>query len=290
MNTVIERLLSYYPDGYDKQPHDVPALIIDGKGKSSFSLSDLSLYVNASPSYSASVLGVCVSGVNANSTLIDLHGKAISLLVSEMPTGSIAVLLQDGPSELLLNATGSGFLPTTLTIATSPLWQIFASISRVFTGRRRSLQSAVNQINMRASAGMWLDFWGESLVVPRLAGEPDQLYVARLVGTTLEPNVNNTAIEQLFLNLGYTGSIVDIGNKSFQVNLNFPTVIPSGFIYSQAQLAQIANQVKAAGTIAIINFLESISDSMSISDSVSAISPGGPMVWGTSKWGEANWA
>lgn len=270
MNTIIERLLSYYPDGYDKQPHDVPALSLIGTG--TFQLSDLTLYATGT-----------------TSATIDLHTQKVSQIVSQMPAGITATLLQDGPAELLLY-TGQGKSPDELTIATSPLWQLFASISRVFTERRRTLQSSVNQINMRASVGMWLDFWGESLGVPRLAGEPDQLYVTRLVGTTLEPNVNNTAIEQLFLNLGYSGSVVDVGNLTFQVNLNFPTTAPTGFIYSQSQLAQIANQVKAAGTIAIINFLESISDNMSLVDSISATSPGGPLHWGVGVWGASAWA
>ncbi len=258
-------MLAYYPDGYDKQPYDIPALEL--AGVTSLQLDDLTMYI---------------TGTNA--ATIDLHGQAVKQIATQMPAEITATVLQDGPAELLL------YNGEKLTIATSPLWQVFASISRVFTGRRRSVQSAVNQINLRASVGMWLDFWGESLGTSRLAGEPDTLYVRRLVGTTLEPNVNNIAIEQLFLDLGYSGSVVDTGNKTFQVNLNFLTVIPSGFIYSQAQLAQIANQVKAAGTIALINFLEAISDSMSLSDSVSVTSPTGPMQWGVSGWGEATWA
>lgn len=269
MNSIIQRLLQYYPDAYDKEPHDVPAIALSGSG--TFSLNDLTLYVTGT-----------------TSATIDLHAQKASQIVSLMPSGVTATLLQDGPTELLLY-TGQGNIPDTLTIATSPLWQIFASISRVFTGRRRSFQNTFNQINMRASVGMWLDFWGESLGVPRLAGEPDQLYVTRVIGTTLEPNVNNVAIEQLFLNLGYNASVTDIGKKTFKVDLDFPTVIPNGFIYSQGQIAQIANQVKAAGTIAIINFLEAITDSMSLSDSVSATSPGGALVWGTGMWGASTW-
>lgn len=289
MNSVIQRLLSYYPDGYDKQPYDVPALTIQSRGASSFTLSDLTLYINQAKSYSATILGVYSDNVNPISAVIDLHGLTISEVAKEMPDGITATVLHDGPAELLLSQYNEGYLPTTLTIATSPLWQIFASISRVLTSRRRSAQNQINQINARVSVGTWLDFWGESLGTPRLAGEPDQLYVTRLVGTTLEPNVNNVAIEQLFLNLGYTGSVADVGNKTFKVNLDFLTVVPSGFIYTQSQLAQIANQVKAAGTVAIINFLEAISDSMALSDSVTATSPSGPLKWGSGKWGASTW-
>lgn len=269
MNSVIERLLQYYPDGYDKQPHDVPALSLSGSG--TFLLDDLTLYVTGT-----------------NSATIDLHAQKVSQIASLMPSGVAATVLQDGPAELLLY-TGQGNIPDILTIAMSPLWQIFASISRTMTGRRRTAQNSINQINTRASVSILLNFWGESLGTPRLAGEPDQLYVTRLICTTLAPNVNNTAMEQLFLDLGYTGTVVDSGNKTFTVNLNFPTVIPSGFIYSQAQLAQIAYQIKAAGTIAIINFLEAITDSMSLSDSVSATSPGRPLIWGSGMWGASNW-
>lgn len=246
----------------------MPALSLAGAG--TFVLNDLTLYVTGT-----------------NSAVIDLHAQKVSQL--QMPAGVTATMLQDGPAELLLY-TGQGKVPDTLTIAMSPLWQLFASISRVFTGRRRTLQNAVNQINVRASVGMWLDFWGESLNTPRLTNEPDTLYVRRLVGTVLDPNVNNTAMEQLFLNLGYSGTVVDTSSKTFQVNLNFPTTAPTGFIYTQSQLAQIINQVKASGTIAVINFLQSIGDSMSLADLVSATSPTGTMQWGMSGWGASTWA
>lgn len=276
MNAVIERLLTYIPSGYDKQAHDVPALSLSGNGN--ITLNDLTLYVSS-----------------ASTSAIDLHAQTVSQVAAQLPPGVTGTVFQDGPAELLLWPNGygnpqTGMLPVTLTIATSPLWQLLATFARAFTERRRNLQNAVNQINVRAAVGMWLDWWGASLGIPRVAGEPDTLYVRRLVGMTLQPHVNNAAIEQLAASLGYALNITDSSPGRFQADINFPANPSGGFIYSQSQIASIINQVKAAGVIAIVNFLAALNDGMGLSDNVLVTSPTGRMVWSVSKWGEATWA
>ena len=268
-------MLTYLPAGLgDSQ--DVPGLALSGSG--SASLSDLTLYVS-------------VSG--GSSVGVDLHSQSVSQVAAQLPSGVTGNVLRDGPAELLLwngaqTAAQSGALPVTLTIATSPLWQLLGVFSRTLQSRRRSMQSAVSQINVRAATGMWLDLWAASLGITRHAGEPDTLFGARLIGTTLEPNVNGTAIVSLFAALGYGLSITDSAG-SFTADFTFPTNPPSGFTYSQAQLAAILYQVKAAGVEAIVRFLSAFTDSLSLSDTASATSPGGAFVYGSSRYAEANW-
>ncbi len=275
MNASIGRMLKYVPSGIPQAPDDVPALSISSGA--SLTLSDLTLYVS--------------TGTEA--ATIDLHGQLVSQVAAQLPSGVTGTVLQDGPAELLLWPDGygeppSGSSPATLTIAGSPLWQMLAVFSRTLENRRRYLQSSVQQINVRAAVGMWLDWWGASFGVTRHASEPDPLYATRIVGTTLAPNVNNVAIEQLFAALGYGATITDTSPGNFTADFTFPANPPSGFYYSQSQLANILDTVKAAGVIALVNFLAALEDSFSISDSATVSSPTGYFVLGTSKLGEAN--
>lgn len=272
MNAAIQRMLAYVPAGIDQDPHDVPALSLSGTG--TVSLSDETMYVTSGSAAAA----------------IDLHAQKVSDLTKYLPSGVTWTVLKDGPAELLLWPTAlgtipSGNLPATLNIATSPLWQILASFSRAVSTHRRNRQSNHQQINVRASVGMWLDWWGASLGTSRLTGEPDVLYAARIVGTTLAPNVNNRAIEVLLSSLGYPSSVTDSAPGQLSASISYPSSPPSGFIYSQNQLASIIGQVKAAGVIAAISFAQALSDSFSFSDTVSATSPGGFAVAGTSQAG-----
>ncbi len=269
-------MLTYIPS-IGKQPEDVPGLALSGSGASA-SLTDITLYVS-------------VSGA---ATAIDLHSRSVSQVTGLLPSGVTGSVLRDGPAELLLwngatSGVQSGALPVTLTLAASPLWQILAVFARALQSRRRALQSGVAQINVRAANGMWLDWWAASLGIARHAGEPDVLFSARLIGTTLEPRVNGTAIEALFSALGYGLTITDAAG-SFMADVAFPANPSGGFTYSHAQIAAILGQVKAAGVTANISFLSAFSDLFSLSDTASGTTPGGPFVYGSSKYAETNWA
>lgn len=255
-------MLQYIPAGIGVDPGDVPSLGISGT--CSIVLDNLTLYC-ATPTQSVA---------------IDLHGRLASQVAAALPSGVAGAVQQDGPAELLLWPDGlgdppSGNAPATFTLAQAPLWQLLAAFARALEGRRRDLHSAVAQINVRAAVGMWLDWWAASLGVERHTGEPDALFAARIVGTTLAPNINGVAIEQLFAALGYGASISDQSPGQFSASFTFPAHPPAGYIYSQAQLAAILNDAKAAGVVALVNFLASLADSMSLSDTVTASAPVG---------------
>lgn len=272
-------MLAHLPATAGHDAQEVPALTLSGAAGMTASLSDLTLYL---------------SGTSA--AAIDLHGLSVQQVAGLVPPGITATVLRDGPAELLLwpgqaGGAQAGPLPVTLSLATAPLWQLLAVFARSLESRRRTLQSAIAQINIRSAVGMWLDWWAASLGITRHAGEPDSLFAARLVGTTLEPRVNNVAIEQLFAALGYTVTAADTGPGQAGVDVTYPTNPPAGFVYSQAQIVAIVGQVKAVGVQAVVNFLSAFSDAIGLGpDAATATTPGGPMVWGSSAYAEASLA
>lgn len=254
-NPTILRMLQNLPDGYGKDPHAISGITLDGTGYAS--IEGNTLWVSTPTS----------------STGISLGASTASNVASVMPSGVVATVLQNGASELLL-MDGPSTLPATVQIATSPLWMLLATLARMKENRRRSLLSQVAQLNVRIATGEWADWWGAAVGVDRLAGEPDPLYVLRLVGMTLEPNVNNVAMEQLLDSLGYSSSVTDTTPGTFQVSAAFPANPPYGYLYTQAQITEIIDRIKAAGTQAVLDWLAAVTDAMTLSDSVSVTTDG----------------
>ena len=266
MNSIIQRLLVHLPSGIDQNPMKTQSILISGSG--SVYLDNLSLYVTG-PS----------SSVN-----IDLNGIRISSIPAQLPSGVTATVYNDGPAELLLYEQQYGSLPVTLDVATSPLWYILAVFSRTLESTRRYLYSAVTQINARAAVGMWLDWWSASLGVQRVAGEPDYLFIKRIIGQTLTENVNNTAITELLASIGYANSVLTDSAGSMNINIQFSTA--QSFNYTQQQLTSIINIVKSAGVIANVIFQTSLTDSGTWGDTPS-YATGGFAVTDSSKTDES---
>lgn len=274
MNARIARMLTHIPQGADVTPHDVPSLSLSGYG--TVALTDLTLFVTNTTTNRGSA--------------IDLHHTSVAAVVQQIPAGIPATVIQDGPAELLLLANPAVALPATLTIATNPLWQVLAAISRALTTQARSQSGLAAQLNARGATGMALDEWAASLGVARHAGEPDDLFILRLVGQTLNPAVNNTAIANLLNALGYPSTVTDTSPGNFEVDIEFPTYLPQGFSYTQAQLAAIVGDAKALGMIAVVNFLNELTETASVTDSVTVNSTElSANTWDNVEWGMFAW-
>lgn len=274
MNARLQALLSGLPSGIGVNADAVPSLTLDGTG--GVVLNDLTLYVT--------------STAENTSATIDLHHTTVQALLPQLPTGVTGTVTQDGMAELLICPTDQAPLPTTLTIATNPLWQWLGAISRALTTQSRSQAQVAGMLNPRAASGIWLDVWAATLGVTRHAGEPDSLFLIRMAGQTLEPVVNNTAIAQLLGALGYPTTVVDTAPWHFTANIDFPTYQPNGFAYTQAQLAAIIADVQALGVQAIVNFLNTLSEGAALTDTVSTAQTEDSAVgWGAVDWGAFAW-
>lgn len=274
MNARLQEILHSLPTGIGLDAQAAPSLTLTGTGLCI--LNDLTLYVTS-------------TGQNT-SAVIDLHGSTVSALIPQLPDGVTGTVVQDGMAELLILDTRQAALPVTLGIATNPLWEWLGPISRALTTVSRGQAQVAGMLNPRAASGIWLDLWAGTLGVTRHAGEPDSLFLVRIAGQTLNPVVNNTAIENLLAALGYPNTVTDTTPYHFTVDVQFPTVTPQGFAYTQAQLAAIVGDVKALGVIALVNFLNELTETASATDSVAIHSTVlSANTWDNVEWGEFSW-
>lgn len=278
------------PGGIDKTAQEVPSLVLNGVGN--VGIQGDTLYVST----------------GSQTAAIDLHGSTVMQVASQMPPGITANVEQDGMAELLMLPYQAQYMPipVTLNIAQSPLWIIVGSMARMLEARRRSLQQQVKQLDIVSATSMLLDWWGATLGVERITGEPDLLYAQRIVGMKFRPNVNNIALQQFFQSLGYTTQVIDASPGVIDVYVNLPDKPPSGFYYTTDQLQQALYMVKAAGIIANFILEGNIQDNISVTDSNSPsihdptqyryagwtcsllgvlyVIPSGAWVWGTGQW------
>ena len=273
MNAFFDRLMANVPGGIDKTAQEVPSLTLSGTG--SIAIQGDRLYVSTS----------------AITTTIDLHGQTVSQIASNLPSGITGTVLQDGMAELLLlpNQADSTTSPVTLNIAQNGLWFVVGMMARMLESRKRSKLSQVGQLNLATATSRILDWWGASVGVERVTGEPDLLYAQRIIGLKFSPNVNNVSMEKFFQTLGYVTTVTDTDYGKFDVNVILPTTPPNGFFYTTDQIQASLSLIKAAGTIATVILQGTLSDTVTIADSISATLNPASWTWGNFVWGEFNW-
>lgn len=254
MNSYFDRLMVHIPNGYTKAANEVPALHLIGQG--AVSIQGDHLYITS----------------GSSSATIDLHGQSIENIVSHLPSGVTAAVLQNNMAELLMLPDGQTWaqLPVTLNIPSNPLWYAIGWMARTLESRRRSLQSQVAQINLAAATGRLLNWWGASVGVTRIPGEPDALYAQRIMAMRFQTNVNNYAMQNILASLGYQATVVDSGYGQINVTVDLPSAPPTGFTYSIDQVTYALQQIKAAGIIAQVVLNGTMQDTVGISDSISS--------------------
>ncbi len=177
----------------------------------------------------------------------------------------------------------------TLGIATSVLWQALRPMAAQWDAWQDLLADVGNGI----WAGPWLDNLGTILQVPRIGGEPDVQYQARVIGTAFTASSNGIAMDQLLATLGYTAATKTTGPGTFTTTVQWPTSPPAGFVYSQADLAAMVGLLKAVGTIATIIFASGLTSAVSLSATASTAAESAA-IWGGDgvtgfTWNVATW-
>ncbi len=164
-----------------------------------------------------------------------------------------------------------------LCIPSSVAWTVLRPLAQTWEGLTENLTSLLLGI----LEGPWLDNLGTYLQIPRIGGEPDSLYQTRLYGLAITGSPNGVAMEAFFAALGYSVAMANTTPAQFTATVQWPTQPPQGFVYSQSDLQSMIDTLKAVGVIATVIFASGLSDTLSLSDTVTVSQPP-TAVWGGS--------
>ncbi|UOF90755.1 hypothetical protein LSG31_00285 [Fodinisporobacter ferrooxydans] len=271
---MLRQILNNLHPGINKDPQSVPAISISAtNGQAIIQNNVLQLTGPSSAQYNlrSYTLGSLVQAINSQS--------GFSATLIQVSTLSAAVLID-----------GIYSLPMNIPMFTSFLWQLLKPVALAMVDAFGAENQALLEMILNTSDGSWLDSFGEFFDITRLDGEPDQLYAIRIFDLSLAPRVNNLAIEQVLLDLGYNATVSDDASLyTFDVNVTLPNSPPQGFVYSLSQLDNIVSLLQAAGTIANIILSGTLTDGISLSDTISVTLNTTPWTWGNFTWGEFTW-
>ncbi len=207
---LFERILARLNNVFDKSAHTEPALLLTYSGQAkvtisrrrfrtftadgsanldydlgNYTISQLAEAINAQAGYTATALG---------------NGNLLALALMDVEGGDL----------------GAGI---TLEVFTSPLWQILKAWSWAAEDMLAEARIGLQQLNIQRAEGQWVEAHNVFYQVPRLPGEPDALFVKRILWETLNPKVNNLAIAALIeAVIGYETYVEDLIHVAFLTN------------------------------------------------------------------------
>jgi hypothetical protein len=140
-------------------------------------------------------------------------------------------------------------LDITLKAFTSTNWKMLYPIYRLLKQTEGDLEKAVNQMYITTSRSSWLDYWSTFLGIRRLAGEPDNQFVRRMLMRLFNPKTNNVAMGELIgFQLNSTVEIKDLEALLFEVNID------TDYVNDSADVRELLDEIKAAGVAYLLHF------------------------------------
>jgi hypothetical protein len=79
---------------------------------------------------------------------------------------------------------------------TSLVWAYFEAVGTELKAAKAQIPEAIKQMSVPTASSDWIDELGAYYGVPRLQGETDQSYGARIIAETVRPRANNVAMER----------------------------------------------------------------------------------------------
>ena len=221
--------------------------------------------------------------------LFDLTQYGLQALCTALITQGWRAVLSPGiPADLAATAlVDTGYSPLspvplqdvatypTLCIPSSVAWTVLRPLAQTWEGLTDNLTSLLLGI----LEGPWLDNLGTYLQIPRIGGEPDSLYQTRLYGLAITGSPNGVAMTAFLEALGYSVAMANTTPAQFTATVQWPTQPPQGFVYSQGDVQTMIDTLKAVGVIATVIFASQLSDTLSLSDSVTVNHPPAA-IWG----------
>lgn len=187
-----QKLLSLLHRVFDPDPEQFLALRISYGGSMTWTVSEGVL--------STTVVGGIGQGFSIDLTTLTL--AQLTSAISALP--GYQVLYADGSANLALSARvlidGAGDIAQSngdhLYAYTSLVWAYMEAVGTELKAAKAQIPEAINQMSIPTASDDWIDELGSYYGVPRLQGEQDQSYGARIIAETVRPRSNNIAIER----------------------------------------------------------------------------------------------
>lgn len=199
-----QKLLSLLHRVFDPDPEQFLALRISYGGGMTWTVSE-------------GVLTTSVVGGIGQGFSIDLTTVTFAQLVNYVSTHpGYQVLYADGSDKLnlsaraLMDATGNIAQSNgnALYAYTSLVWAYMEAVGTELKAAKAQIPEAIKQMSIPSASSDWIDELGSYYGVPRLQGEGDTSYGARIIAETVRPRTNNVAIERAISY--YTGQSVKV--------------------------------------------------------------------------------
>lgn len=207
---ILATFLDALPMDLDKDPHGDTAFSVAYAG------------AGATASVAQQQLAFTVSGGSGESFVVDLQGKTLSAVVTEINghVGFTATLIASGtaPAVGLVPVQQQNlFSNSILTRFTSTLWTIIVPMVWALERSLTSITNGLQQMNLQTADGLWIDAWGELYgSILRLFNEADRAYAARILREVARWRLNEFSLQDTFKReYGVTVNISNLHDKAW---------------------------------------------------------------------------
>lgn len=208
--------------------------------------------------YTLATLATTLQGLGWGATVLD--GIPATL-------GATA-LIDTGASLWSPQAVQDLTVQPTLAVATSAVWQVLRPLAAMADRHHADVVGLL----LGVLEGPWLDLVGQYLGLPRYGGEPDPLYQQRVYSLALTGTPNGVGIAALFAALGYALTWSPTGPAQVTATIQWPTYQPSGFVYTEPQIADMIDALTAVGVLVTVVFSAALTDTLTLGDTLTSLS------------------
>ena len=291
----IQRLLRSLNRAFDKDPAPSLALRMQYAGPMTWTVADGVLTTSCAAPFSVDLSGYTISQLVAFITA--RAGYSVPFINPAMSGLSALVLLDD--TRNIAQSNGDhlyGF--------TSLLWAFFVPAARELDAVQAQIQALPLELSTTTADTIWLDTLGTYYNVPRLLGELDAAYGARIIAEVIRPKSNNVAMgDAITYYTGTAAKVTDVtvyttalpiydGSSTrssgkyhnsaaqpryglFDVSIGYDLINGGSIATFQATMTSLIDRLRAAGT-----HLRALALTGSqLSDAVSAPDDGGAIAF-----------
>jgi hypothetical protein len=205
--SLLQTLLGYLNRVFDKDPHQFLGLRVDYGGSAlTWTVAGGTLTLESADGF-----------INISVALAGYTIASLAALLSTYNSLTVTGIPMDGTQNLsaltlIEGSNSSDNLNGDCIYAYSSLvWAYMGAMEQQLTAVAAAILALPLEMSTNSADGEWLDFIGGYYGVPRLPGEPDQLYGPRIPAEVVAPASNSLAIAQAITNTtGQPATVTDV--------------------------------------------------------------------------------